>query len=166
MAISREKKEKILERIRNIFMHAPSVAFVNFHRLTVVQANELRRTLRRHGVGYCVAKKTLIHRVLSDAKMAGTPPTFEGETAIAYLDRDGTDALAPAREIWGFQKKFEKAVQLIGGIFGGAFKGREEMAAMASIPPRETLIAQLVNLLNSPATRLASALGQVAKMKG
>lgn len=163
MAITREQKIAILGKLGDILKSASSVAFVRFTKLRVGQANEMRRTLKEKGVGYFVAKKTLIARALENKKPTGDAPALEGEIAVAFTD--GTDTLAPHREVSAFTKKFEKAVELVGGIFDGAFVGRDRALALAAIPPRETLLAQFVNLVNSPLQRLAFVLSGISKNK-
>lgn len=164
MAISKDKKKQIIERLQSIFMNSPSVAFVRFHKLTVFGAQELRRKLGEAGSGYFVAKKTLIRKSLERGSLAGELPALHGEVAVAYL-KEGDDVTAPAREVFSLGGKLEKAVKLIGGIFEGKFIGERETLALASIPPRQTLLAQFTNLVNSPLQRLASVLNEVAKKK-
>lgn len=163
MAITREKKVAILGKLGDILKSATSVAFVRFTKLRVGQANELRRTLKEKGVGYYVAKKTLVARALETKKPTGNTPALEGEIAVAFTE--GADTLAPHREVSAFTKRFEKAVELVGGIFEGAFVGREGALSLAAIPPRETLLAQFVNLVNSPLQRFAVVLNEVSKIK-
>lgn len=165
MAINKEKKGEILARLGQIFADSVSVSFVNFHKLTVKNAQELRRMMRTAGSGYFVAKKTLIHKALEVQKYQGAVPELKGEIAVAYLEKGGSDLTAPAREVYGFEKKFEKAVALVGGIFDGLFKNRDEMLALAVIPSRQTLYAQFVNLVNSPLQRLAVAMNEIAKKR-
>ena len=165
MAISKQKKEEILGKLKAIFAESKSIAFVNFHTLTVKNAQELRRKLREEKTGYFVAKKTLIRKALEGVKAEGEIPTLDGEIGVAYLTSIGDDSIAPAREVFSFEKKFDKAVSLIGGIFEGFYKGREDMVALASIPSRETLYAQFANLVNSPIQRFVIGLSEVAKKK-
>jgi large subunit ribosomal protein L10 len=162
MAISKEKKSAILEKLSDIFAKTKSVAFVKFGGLTVAQANELRKTLKEKSVSYFVAKKTLIRKALESKKTGGEMPNLEGEIALAYLS-EGNDNLAPAREVSVFAKKFAQAVALVGGIFEGKFIGKEEALALAAIPLRETLLAQFVNLVNSPIQRLAIVLSEISQ---
>lgn len=165
MAITKAKKKEIVEKLTNIFSKAPSAAFVKFGKLTVAQANTLRRALKEKGVGYYVAKKTLIRRALENKKFAGEIPLLDGEVAVAYLTDAKGDTLAPAREVSVFTKKFEKAVELIGGIFDGALVGQPDALALALIPPRETLLAQFANLVNSPIQRFVIGLNEISKIK-
>src|SRR3989338_2317702 len=94
----------------------------------------------------------------------GKLPCLQGEVAVAYLE-NGNDTTAPAREVFGLEKKLEKAVHLIGGIFEGKFIWEKETLALASIPSRQTLLAQFTNLVNSPIQRFVVALDQIAKVK-
>lgn len=164
MAKTKAVKAEVLSRLDKIFSSSKSIAFVNFHKLTVKNAQELRRKLREGGAGYFVAKKTLIRKALEGKKAEGALPPLEGEIGVAYLE-SSADITAPAREVFGFEKKFEKAVNLVGGIFEGLFKGREDMVVIASIPSRQTLYAQFTNLINSPIQRLAVAMNEIAKKK-
>lgn len=164
MAITRQKKAEILEKLKGIFARSPAVAFVRFNRFTVAHAVALRRKLREAGTGYYVAKKTLIRKSLEGGKTTGELPTLEGEVAVAYLEA-GDDLTAPAREIFSLGKQLEKAVELIGGIFAGRFIGQKEVLALAAIPSRQTLLAQFANLISSPIQRLVVGLDQIAKKK-
>jgi large subunit ribosomal protein L10 len=163
MAISKDKKRDILAKVSDIFAKATSVAFVKFSGLTVAQVNEVRRTLKEKGVGYYVAKKSLIRRALGERKIGGEIPALEGEIALAYTDTP--DTLSPGREVGVFGKKFAGALALVGGIFEGMFVGAGEALSLAAIPGRETLLAQFVNLVNSPLQRLAVVLNEISKNK-
>ncbi len=164
MAITKVKKGEIISKLTDIFAMSQSAAFVKFGKLTVAQANTLRKTLKEKGVGYYVAKKTLIRRALESKKPSGELAPLDGEVAVAYSMNEG-DTLAPAREVSVFTKKFEKAVELVGGIFEGKFIDRSEALALAAIPGRETLLAQFANIVNSPLQRLVVGLGEIAKLK-
>ncbi len=161
MAISKQKKGEILNKLQDIAKANPSILFVNFHKLTVADATALRRALRAAGVGYFVAKKTLIKKAFGETKPAGEMPELGGEVAVAY----STDIIAPAREVYAFQKKSDNKVSILGGIFEGAFKNKEDMMSIALIPSRETLYSQIAFLLQSPIQRLAIGLNEVAKSK-
>lgn len=161
MAITRQKKEEILGKVEGIVKGAKTIVFANFKGLTVAQATELRRALRAQGVGYTIAKKTLIKRALTSAKFAGVLPELPGELALAY----GEDELAPARELAVFVKKFPEQLAFAGGVFGGNYVGTAEMKSIAAIPPLQTLRGMFVNIINSPIQRMAVVLGEVAKKK-
>lgn len=161
MAISKEKKQLLASSFEDMLKDAQSVVFVQFNKLTVASANALRRKLRAEGVGYKVGKKTILKRALAQKGYQGELPPLEGEIAIAY----STDFLAPAREVFDFHKGNKDSVAIVGGIFDGSYKSKEEMLQIATIPSMHTLRGMFVNIINSPIQRFAIALDQIAKKK-
>lgn len=161
MAINKAKKGEILKKVEDIAKNAESIAFVHFKGMTVADTTAMRKALRSAGVGYTVAKKTLVRKALEKGGYEGEMPTLDGEIALAY----GKDAIAPAREVYQFAKKFKENLAIVGGIFKGVFKGRSEMMDIALIPPTPVLHGQFVNLINSPIQRFVIALSEVAKKK-
>ncbi len=140
---------------------AKSLVFVNFHGLKVSDATTMRRALKKDGVGYFVAKKTLTEKALEGKKYTGTMPALVGEFGLAY----STDLIAPARGVYEFQRKFKDQVNIVGGVFEGAYMDKVGMVAMASIPPLDTLRGMFVNVINSPIQGFVMALDQIAKKK-
>ena len=161
MAIHKEKKAEIVSNVKDILSTSKSVVFVNFHKLPVSESTTIRKELRSKEVNFTVAKKTLTKRALAEAQVTGEQPVLEGELALVY----SADLLAPAREIFDFQKKLDGRVSILGGVFDGVYKNKEEMEVIASIPSRHTLYAQFVNLINSPIQGLVIALNAVAEKK-
>lgn len=161
MALTREKKKENLDKIKDAVKNSSSVVFVNFHGLTVSESMEMRKTLRENNIGYFVAKKTLIKKVLTEQNLADEIPPLDGEIAIAY----GNDAIAPSREVYSFQKKFDGKLSILGGIFEGTIKDKENMMSIATIPSLKVLYGQFVNLINSPIQGLVIGLNAIADKK-
>jgi len=159
MAITREKKEQVVEKVRGLAKEAKTIVFANFKGLTVAEQNEMRKGLRAQGIGYTVAKKSLVRRAFAEKNYGGEPPVLEGEIALAY----GSDELAPAREIAAFVKKFPEHLAFAGGVFGGNYMNAAEIKSIAAIPGMQTLRAQFVQLINSPRQRFAVVLQQKAE---
>ena len=119
MAITKAKKVEIVDKIADGLKDAASVVFVHFKGLSVADTAVMRKSLREQGIGYFVAKKTLMRRALTDQGYEGTIPELPGEIAIAWGKGDATLA---AREIYGHGKKYKDAVlSIVGGIFDGKF---------------------------------------------
>lgn len=161
MPVSKQQKKESLARITSGLDNAETVVFANFKGLTVGETTELRKGLRDNSVSYMVAKKTLIRKALTEKGYKGEIPELTGELAIAW----GKDQIAPAKSIAEFQKKFDKRISILGGIFEGEFKGKEVMLSIAAIPSREVLLSQIAYLLKSPIQALAIAVSEVAKKK-
>jgi len=161
MAINKEKKGEILSKLKKIVKDSVAVVFINFHALPVAQSSEIRKSLRTKGIGYTVAKKTLTKKALAEGGITGVMPELPGELGIVY----GTDPLDSSREVYEFQKKLDKKIQILGGVFEGRFMNQSEMITVAQIPGLKTLQAQFVNLINSPIQGFVMALDQIAKKK-
>lgn len=162
MAITREKKAQIIEKLEGIMKDAASVVFINFHELSADDANEIRGTLKEKSVGYFVAKKTLVRKVLGESEISGEVPEFPGELALVWGEED---PVVPAGSIYAFQKDLDGAVRIVGGVFEDSFKDEAAMTEIAQIPPKDVLQGMFVNLINSPIQRLVIAMGQIAEKK-
>ena len=158
--LQKAKKEEIVKNLEKIVKDSKSVVFVNFHGIGATDDTRLRGDLRNQDVGYRVSRKTLLARVLT-GKATGAIPELPGEVAIAY----GKDDIAPAREIYNFQKTHKGMLAILGGIFDGKFVDGAYMMEIATIPTREVLLSKIAFLLNSPMQRLAIAVNEVAKTK-
>lgn len=159
MAITREKKSEILKKLTDIFKKSKSVVFVNFHGLKVSEANHLRQGLRDKDIGYFVAKKTLLKKILGEQHFSGDVPLLEGETGIAY----GEDLVEPAKSVAEFAKKNKSSLKLLGGIMESRFLSFLEVSTLAAIPSREVLLGQLVGVLSGPVRGLATVLSGVPR---
>src|SRR3989344_7403158 len=113
MPISKEKKKEIVSKLKKATTGAKSLIFVNFHGLSVLDSGTMRRALKKEGIDFLVAKKTLVKRALDEATFQGERPELKGELALAW----GGDLLAPARGVYEFQKKLDGKVSILGGIF-------------------------------------------------
>ncbi len=162
MAITKQKKEEVVARVADIAKDAKTLVFTNFKGLSVAQQTEMRKALRAQDIGYTVAKKTLLRRGLEASGYQGEMPALDGEVSLAW----GKDELAPAREMAVFVKKFGEALSFAGGVFGGKFMSRDEIVAIAAIPGMDTLRAMFAQVINSPRSRFAVVLSEVAKTKG
>ncbi|MDE2038321.1 MAG: 50S ribosomal protein L10 [Patescibacteria group bacterium] len=161
MARTKEQKKSIVEKLGTIVKGSKSLVFVNIHGLQVADATAMRRALKADEVGLFVAKKTLTRLALEAEKYAGSLPDMPGELALAY----GADLVAPARGVYDFQKKLKDKVSIVGGVFDGSYMGKDEMTAIAAIPPLKTLYGMFANVVNSPIQGLVMALDQIAKKK-
>lgn len=162
MAITKQKKQEITAKIADALKDAASVVFVHFKGLSVADTSAMRKQLRDNGIGYYVAKKTLIKRALTEHGVAGDMPDMPGEIAIAWGKGDAT---APPRDIYELSKKHKDLLSIVGGIWEGAFADAIAMNAIATIPPVPVLRGMFVNVVNSPIQGLVTALDKVREQK-
>ncbi|HRY30775.1 MAG TPA: 50S ribosomal protein L10 [Candidatus Paceibacterota bacterium] len=162
MAVTKEQKKKILEKLKDI-VAKESVVFVNFHGVPSAEVVKMRKKFRDQKVSLYVAKKTLVKRALEEAKtkIGGDSPEFVGELALVY----GDDPTIPAGEVYTFQKDLKNAVSILGGIFEKRFLSKAEMEEIAKIPGYETLKGMFVNIINAPIQGLVMSLKAIADKK-
>lgn len=160
MAITKAKKTTILSKLDGVRNDSDSIVFVKFNGMTVANTTAMRAKLREEGVGYFVAKKTLMKRAF-DGAFEGEMPALEGEIALAY----SADAIAPAQQIKEFAGKYKDNLSIVGGVFQGVYKNAAEMTEIASIPPLQVLRGMFVNVINSPIQGLVLGLNAIAEKK-
>jgi len=158
MAITKDKKVEIVNKLKDVFKTSKSVVFLNFHGLGVEDTREMRSKLREDEVGYYVAKKSLVKRALEDSGFEGEVPALDGELAVAY----GEDETGSARGVYEFQKQFEGMVTILGGVFENKFMDQSSMTEIAQIPSLHVLRGQFVQIINSPIGGFARVVQAIA----
>jgi len=161
MAITKAKKGEIVDKLTSALKGAKSLVFVNFKGLSVGNTTEMRQTLKKEGIGYTVAKKTLTNRALDAEKFEGEKPSLDGELALAW----GEDEIGAIAQVYTYQKKYPENLKILGGVFQGRYIGVNEVNELALIPPMPVLRGKFVNIINSPIQRVAVALNEIAKLK-
>lgn len=161
MAKTRDQKKEMVSVLENISKDSKSVVFVNFTKLLVKDETELRNKLRENNISYKVVKKTLLKKGFANTSISGDMPEIEGMAAIAY----GDDLIAPAREVYDFQKTHKDNISIVGGVFEGKYMSKEEMMSIATIPGTQVLYGQFVNLINTPIQQFVTALSKIAEQK-
>ena len=156
----KQKKGEILEKIQKKLSKAEFVAFVNFHGLNVALVSDLRKKLKATGAEYDVAKKTLVKKGLNDIGYGGEMPKLDGEVAVIT----SVDPLAPSKIVNDFIKK-NKVLAALGGVYEKTYVGADVIKMLGNIPPREVLLAQIVNIINSPIQGIVVALDGISKLK-
>ncbi len=161
MAKTKDQKKEVVKTLAKVVKDAASIVFINFDKLQVAEETKLRRALADNGSHYQVVKKTLLTKAFEGSGMSGDMAEMPGMIAIATSG----DLIAPAREVYAFQKDHKDNIKIVGGVFDGRFVGMEEMMSIATIPPLKTLQSMFANIINSPLQRFAVVLSEVAKSK-
>jgi large subunit ribosomal protein L10 len=155
MSITRQQKEETIKNLSDKFSKAKSIVFLGFQGLTVKEDKELRSKLRSENIDYKVSRKTLIRRSLKEIKIEGVDDiSLDGPvgTAIGYEDE-----IAPARLANEFAKT-NKKLQLLGGFISNKYASAKEIKALALLPGKVQLRAQLVGTINAPISGFVNVL--------
>ena len=161
MSLNRNEKAAVITDVSAQVARSQTLALAEYHGLTVDHLNKLRREARDKGVYLHVLKNTLARRAV-----AGTPFDVAAESMVGPLIYGfSEDAVGAAKVIADFAKTNDKLV-IKGGAYAGKALNADGVKALASIPSREVLIAQVAGLLKSPIQRLAGVVAAVAEKKG
>lgn len=151
MAISRKSKEQAVGQLTDELGRLKLAVMTDYRGLTVAEVEELRSILREQGVSYRVAKNTLLRLATANTEALADvdPKTFSGPMALAM---GFEDEVAPARLIFQYAKKHD-ALEIVGALTGdGHVLTPAEVKALATLPSREQLIAQVVGTIAAPLT--------------
>ena len=161
--MDRTEKREFVASLATVFAETSFVLVAQNKGLTVADVSELRRRMRAAGATYKVAKNRLATLALEGTRFDGVKPLLKGPTALAW----STDPVAVAKTAVEFAKTNDKFV-VLGGALGTQTLDASGVKALAELPSLETLRAQLVGLIQTPATRIAGILqapgGQVARV--
>ena len=161
MSLNRNEKEAVVAEVSAQVAKAQTLALAEYRGLTVEHLNVLRRTARDRGVYLHVLKNTLARRAV-----AGTPFEVAAESMAGPLIYGfSEDAVAAAKVIADFAKTNDKLIVKAGAYAGKALDA-DGVKALAAIPSKEVLLAQLLGLMQSPISRIARAIAAVSEKKG
>ena len=125
--------------------------------LTVQETEVLRRAIRESGAIMKVYKNTVMKKALAELDLANLDSILEGPSAFVFC---GEDVAAAAKAVTEFAKE-NKKLEVKGGMMDGAFVGAEDVKAIASLPSKEVLIAQIAGAISGVARGLAVCINGV-----
>ena len=161
--MERTEKRDFVASLATVFGETSFVLVGRNAGLTVAAVDDLRRRMKANGATYKVAKNRLAMRALDGTRFQGISHLLKGPTALAW----SIDPVAVAKTAVEFAKVNDKFV-ILGGALGTQFLDVNGIKALAELPSLETLRAQFLGLLQTPATRIAGVLqapaGQLARV--
>lgn len=147
-------KEQVVAGLQGRLSGAEGLVLASFGGLTVAEMEEIRRGLRQQGVEFLVVKNRLVRRATQGAASAKLADYFVGPTALALSRSDSSLA---AKILTDFAKSQPK-LKIKGGLLRDRALSPEKVKELASLPPREVLLAQLLGGLKAPMTSLVGVL--------
>ncbi len=155
--ISREKKEKIVTRMRERFAASQALVIAENAGLTVAQMESLRRSARACGGSAQVVKNTLARRACEGTPFAAAVKDFSGPLIYGV----GSDSPALAKVFADAAKDHEKLILRGGALPDGDALDAAGVRALAALPSREQLLAMVANAFAAPIASFARALLEV-----
>jgi large subunit ribosomal protein L10 len=157
-----KRAEKIdgVELLQGEFSRATVTVLAEYRGLTAGQMNRLRKAVREADGRCRVAKNRLTRRAVAETPNDKVVPLLRGPLALLIGFRD---PVAMAKVVIKLADELPK-LQIRGALLDGQVLPPDEVKALASLPPREVVLAQLLGVLQAPATRLVRTLNEPASM--
>ena len=161
MSLNRSEKQAVIDEVTGLAAKAQTLVMAEYRGITVADMTKLRSQSRDKGVNLSVLKNTLARRAVAGSKFEVVGDQMTGPLIYGC----SVDAVAAAKVVADFAKTNDKLV-IRGGAYGGKSLDVNGVKALANIPSKEVLLAQLCGLLMSPISRTAVVLGALAAKKG
>ena len=151
------KNQETLSKIKEDLDGVSAVWVVDYCGLTVKDIQALRVAIRESGASMKVYKNTLMHIALDEAGLPTLDDILEGPSAFVFA---GDDVAAAAKAVKTFAKTNQN-LEIKGVLMEGEQVSAAQVEAIASLPSREELLAQIAGAISGVARGLAVALNGV-----
>jgi large subunit ribosomal protein L10 len=155
----RPEKVAVVTEVKERLGRADAALLTEYRGLNVAAMAELRRALRAAGGDYKIYKNTLARLGARSAGIDTLDEMLTGPTAIAFVEGD---AAAVAKALRDYAR-VNPALVVKGGLLGQRVLTANEVTALADLPSREVILAQLAGALQAPIAQFASLLAALPR---
>jgi large subunit ribosomal protein L10 len=153
-----ESKKAIVAELQETLSQSQMAFVIDYQGLTVAEITDLRRRLRPNGAVCKVTKNTFMGIAIEgDANWQPLSELLSGSSAFVLVQGDVSIAVKTYQD---FQKSTKKS-ELRGGVMEGRLLKEEDVKAIASLPSKEILMAQIAGALNALSTKVAMGVKEV-----
>ena len=160
MSLNRNEKAAVVTDVAAQVARSQTLALAEYRGLTVEHMNKLRVDARAKGVYLHVLKNSLARRAVAGTPFECAAQAMSGPLIYGFSQ----DAVAAAKVMADFAKGNDKLI-VRGGAYAGKALDANGVKALAAIPSKEVLLAQLLGLMQSPISRLARVVAAIAEKK-
>lgn len=158
MGRTSENKREIVAELKETLSESQLMFIVNYSGLTVGEISDLRNRLRPKGAVCKVTKNTFMGiAVQDDVRWQPIGEILKGDSAFVMVKDDLGGAIKAYQD---FQKASKKT-ELRGGVMDGRLLNEADLKAIADLPSKEQLLAQIAGAINGVATKLAVGINEV-----
>jgi large subunit ribosomal protein L10 len=147
-------KEEAVRSIVEDIKNSTAIWVVDYRGLTVKESESLRKAIRESDAQMKILKNTRTKRALAELEMPTLDDILAGPSAFVFTN---SDPVAAAKALKAFSKE-NKNLVIKGGIMDGRAVNAEQVIAIADLPSREQLIAQLLATMQGPMSGLVRVL--------
>lgn len=153
MGEPRADKAAVVTEVGERLDAAEAAVLTEYRGLDVPAMAELRTALRNSGGTYKIYKNTLV-RIAARERGLDIDDLLVGPTAIAFVEGDVAGVAKALRDY----ARGNPALVVKGGLLGTSVLGADDVKALADLPSREQLLAQIAGLFAAPAQQMANLL--------
>lgn len=150
----RPEKVAVVDEVRGRLDAVDAAILTEYRGLTVAELAALRAALRAAGGEYKIYKNTLVKLAVADTRHEPISPLLEGPTAIAFVSGEVTAVAKALRDY----ARTNPALIVKGGFVGEGVLSASDLGALADLPSRDVLLAQLAGAIAAPLQQLAGLL--------
>ena len=160
---NRTEKSSIVASLLEKFKQYNCFYVIDATKLSVSAINQFKRSCHRAGVGYKVAKNTLVLRAIAESPNVSSlyetlrDQVLKGFSGILFFDQD---ASIPAKLIKDFRntQRIDRPILKGAYVDGDLFLGNNQLETLSRYKSKQVLIGEIINLLQSPTSRILAAL--------
>lgn len=160
MGLNLQQKQAVVTEVSAQVAQAQTIVLAEYRGIAVADITVLRANARKYGVYFHVLKNTLARRAVQGTQFEALSEKMVGPLVYSI----SADAVAAAKVVYEFAKTNDKLV-VKAGAYNGKMLDAAGVNALATVPSKEVLLAQLCGLLQSPISRFARAVSAVAEQK-
>lgn len=155
MAITKERKEELVAQYADLLSRSQAVIFTDYRGLTAAQIGGLRNKLREVDSRYHVIKNRLLRLALQNAGQPVPEEIMDGPVAASFC----LGEVSPVAKALADFAKESKILTIKGGLLGSSVMSAADVEALANLPSREVLLAQVLAGMQAPISGLVTVLG-------
>ncbi|HEX8762669.1 MAG TPA: 50S ribosomal protein L10 [Candidatus Saccharimonadales bacterium] len=157
MALTKQQKDDVVAKVADMLSSSKMTVVAKYQGTTVKAIQQLRRDARNNGTKVQVVKNRLVIKALAANNTLKDVDTSALNGMLLYAF-NSEDEVAPAKALADFAKA-NPTIEFVGAITPeGVFASADEVKALAALPGKNELIAQVIATLNSPVNDVMSGL--------
>lgn len=159
MAISKERKNEVIELVKRWANQSKAMYVTEYTGLNMKQIDDLRLKARQAGGEFHIVKNTLGKLAFEQIGLSVKEELFSGSTAIAFAFQDAPSLAKVLNEF----ARTNEALKVKGGYLEGEVISAANVQALAELPPLPVMRAQLLGTILAPASQLVRTLAEPAR---
>jgi large subunit ribosomal protein L10 len=161
LAISKQRKVELVAAYAEQLKQSKGIILADYRGLSVNEVSQIRKAMRPIGGKFRVVKNRLLTLALKEVDLSLPDEWLVGPTAVSFC----YDEVPPVAKALTDAAKDLESLVIKGGVLGTSVLGADEVRAIAELPSREVLLAQVLGTINAPAGQVvglvASGIRQV-----